>query len=66
MRSQPCPLCGTAGAFLSAPSRRLELDYYECEHCGEIWAVDPADPAKSPRLVAGKMRQSVPLRKPGA
>jgi hypothetical protein len=27
------------------------VDYYRCDHCGEVWVLDRGDPTKPPRLV---------------
>jgi DNA-directed RNA polymerase subunit M/transcription elongation factor TFIIS len=50
MRRRLCPQCGShAGQFLTDASREADVDYYECEHCGETWMVDPMNPTRPQR-----------------
>jgi hypothetical protein len=32
-------------------SAAAQVDYYRCDQCGEVWALDRRDPDKPPRLV---------------
>ena len=47
MRIRRCPRCeDQSGRFLADASRLAGVDYYECNHCGEIWIVDPMNPTR--------------------
>ena len=51
MRNRPCPRCRKDGRFLDASSANALVDYYRCDYCGTVWALDQDDPTKPPRHV---------------
>ena len=63
MRRRLCPQCGSlAGQFLTEASREADVDYYECEHCGETWIVDPMNPTRPQRGMKPPKSRSISLR----
>jgi DNA-directed RNA polymerase subunit M/transcription elongation factor TFIIS len=62
MRRRLCPQCGSlSGQFLTDESREADVDYYECEHCGETWIVDPMNPTRPQRSMKPPKSRSISL-----
>jgi uncharacterized Zn finger protein len=42
MQRQPtlCTECFRTGRHLAASSENSLVDYYRCDHCGHVWAID--------------------------
>jgi Zn ribbon nucleic-acid-binding protein len=40
MPARICPKCATPGRHLAATSENAVVDYYRCDKCGHVWAVD--------------------------
>jgi transposase-like protein len=57
MPNRPCPRCHKTGRFLKDSSSIALVDYYRCDHCGEVWVLDRSDPTKPPRSVTQPKRE---------
>ena len=40
MPARICSKCQTAGRHLAATSENAVVDYYRCDRCGHVWAID--------------------------
>jgi hypothetical protein len=44
MAPQLCPKCQRPARFLKDSSTDALVDYYRCDHCNDVWVVDPRVP----------------------
>ena len=51
MPTRPCPHCQRPARYLKDSSANSLVEYYRCDHCKDVWVVDPKDPDKPLRLV---------------
>jgi rubredoxin len=49
MPHRTCPQCQQQGRYLEGASQSAWVDYYRCDVCGHVWALDKGDPNAPPR-----------------
>ena len=47
MSARVCPKCLRRGRHLTASSQQAVVDYFRCDSCGHVWAVDKLTDAKA-------------------
>ena len=55
----PCPACANPSpVHLKETSKGTDVNYYRCERCLHVWAVDRHDPSKVTHLTPFMRRKS--------
>src|SRR5215510_11262685 len=52
-----CPECGHLGRFLAEASKIAHVNYYRCDECWHVWALDREHPTSGPRDITPTVRE---------
>jgi uncharacterized Zn finger protein len=52
MPARICSHCGQPGRLLEMVSLQPLVDYYRCDSCGQVWAVNKADTTLPPQIIS--------------
>lgn len=54
MQQRVCPKCTHHGRHLAASSQNARVDYYRCDRCGHVWAIDHTGKSKDVTIPVAK------------
>jgi uncharacterized Zn finger protein len=52
-----CPECGSRGHFLVEASKIAQFNYYRCDECWHVWALDKDHSTSRPTEIAPTARK---------
>lgn len=55
-----CPQCGATGRYLRDASRHAQVNYYRCDECWHVWALDRQHPEYPPKHVTPVAKTAAP------
>ena len=58
MQQSVCPTCMQHGRHLVASSQNASVDYYRCDRCGHVWAIDKKGNSKDVTIPVTKTNKT--------